>query len=844
MDNNTYGFMSSSRVSVVPMTGSPGETMVNVYPLAVNNTHRTLVTTAGVNDGQDYQTVTIYHYGVPTAYPQGGGTSLNFVSTGETKAVTVYSPSRDFKFRFAEGQWLTDIYDSAGYVYQFDTKISKSRSTNTFYFTAAANNTTSARSGNLIFEFYDGPFDVNSASTTISVSQPAGAEAPYLSVSPATLYMDYDSAQTRSISVASNMPSWTFTNSNTTAWEASATTTSNSGEIKVTNKIHNQAQLRGEYSKINGQIDVDGVSAGTHFTGSVQVVQFYEPALQVWGSGNLFWASGGTFGMWANTPYDWWLTAPDWITFRKDGSPINPTESNKMTATTSGGMEFTGIVAENTGPERDGYIYLHFQRHDGRYDSTLGIKITQRTGEEEYITFHDQWNEDINKITFPYSAYPGDARIVIVSANTWWESSWATGGLFDLPYAETGASGGTLVQINYEGLQDPNSAVTDTLIITTRGGRNFELMVEKEKRVIDTIFVSPRDFYIPWSSQSLTFAATVTSPFPWTATTDSGHDYVYIIANSTGNSGTTTIYFNMPHNNTDNIKYGEIRFSSGGSGYLKQSTIHIFQEQYGGDDGYLKFLITDDYEGGGAIYWNYYGPQGGTGKEIYYRKNSATTWTSVRAEAKKRIMFTNPGDVIRFMGYNSAGYSGSSFGNYGAAMTTSRFMVAGNIMSMLYGDPTYFPTLYAAPMNAFNSFFRSCGNMVSAEHLLLPASALGVSCYAGMFYACLALEKAPKLPATTLADHCYDGMFGLCTSLTNAPDLPASALTPYCYYGMFAYANNVNRIKCLATDTGATLATTNWVLGVALEGTFIKDANANWGTGNNGIPNGWTVIDA
>lgn len=475
--------MSSSRVSVVPMTGSPGETMVNVYPLAVNNTHRTLATKATVSDGQDYQTVTIYHYGVPTAYPQGGGANLSFVSTGETKAVTVYSPSRDFKFHFGEGQWLTDISDSAGYVYQFDTRISKTRSTNTFYFTAAANNGP-ARSGNLIFEFYDNSFDTNSATTTIPVSQAAGEEAPYLSVSPAILYMDYDSAQTRSISVASNMPSWSFTNSNTTAFKTSATTTSRSGEIKVTNKIHNQAQLReGEYSKIYGQVDVDGVSAGTHYTGSVQVVQFYEPVLTTnGGMGHIIYASGGTLNMWANSPYDWWLTAPDWITFRYNGAPFSPTDDYRANATTSGGMNFTGIVAQNTGPEREGYIYLHFQRHDGRYDSTLGIKITQRTGEEEYVVFHDQWNENINKITFPYSANTNAARILFVSANTRWESSWATGGLFDLPYAETGTSGSTTVQINYEGLQDSDSAVTDTLIITTRGGRNFELMVKKPKK--------------------------------------------------------------------------------------------------------------------------------------------------------------------------------------------------------------------------------------------------------------------------------------------------------------------------------------------------------------------------
>ena len=39
--------------------------------------------------------------------------------------------------------------------------------------------------------------------------------------------------------------------------------------------------------------------------------------------------------------------------------------------------------------------------------------------------------------------------------------------------------------------------------------------------------------------------------------------------------------------------------------------------------------------------------------------------------------------------------------------------------------------------------------------------------------------------------------------------------------------------------------TSNWVNGVASTGTFVKNSAASWDvTGNNGVPNGWTVQTA
>ena len=172
--------------------------------------------------------------------------------------------------------------------------------------------------------------------------------------------------------------------------------------------------------------------------------------------------------------------------------------------------------------------------------------------------------------------------------------------------------------------------------------------------------------------------------------------------------------------------------------------------------------------------------------------------------------------------------------------------------------------------NCYLSMFEGCTSLTTAP--ALPATTLANACYNIMFYGCTSLTTAPELPATTLANYCYSSMFMGCTSLTtapsalpsttleimcyksmfegcssltNAPELPATTLKFMCYSSMFRNCTKINYIKCLATDISAPSCTSNWVNGVAPTGTFVKNPNmASWAEGANGIPTGWTVIDA
>ena len=111
-----------------------------------------------------------------------------------------------------------------------------------------------------------------------------------------------------------------------------------------------------------------------------------------------------------------------------------------------------------------------------------------------------------------------------------------------------------------------------------------------------------------------------------------------------------------------------------------------------------------------------------------------------------------------------------------------------------------------------------------------------------MFANCKSLITTPELPAITLKAECYYNMFSWCSSLTTAPELPAPTLDNFCYYQMFQGCRNLNYIKCLGRKYNERESTTSWVSMVSSTGTFVKDPSVtNWGTGENGIPSGWTV---
>ena len=253
-----------------------------------------------------------------------------------------------------------------------------------------------------------------------------------------------------------------------------------------------------------------------------------------------------------------------------------------------------------------------------------------------------------------------------------------------------------------------------------------------------------------------------------------------------------------------------------------------------------QYITIESTSNNNTIYWKARGSS--NLKTISASTDNGETWTaytSTNSGSGTTIATLNSGDKLLVKGEN-AQYNGQ-----GAFNSTSSFIVYGNIMSLVYGDNFSGQTTLTSG-NTFKTLFSGCTGLTSAENLILPATTLADSCYSYMFYNCSSLTAAPQLPATTLADWCYGDMFHGCTSLRTAPELPAATLVDYCYMFMFQGCTSLNYIKCLATDISASDCTVYWVFDVSPTGTFVKAASMNgWiRDDSDGIPNGWTIVNA
>ena len=251
---------------------------------------------------------------------------------------------------------------------------------------------------------------------------------------------------------------------------------------------------------------------------------------------------------------------------------------------------------------------------------------------------------------------------------------------------------------------------------------------------------------------------------------------------------------------------------------------------------YSEDYLTLKVLSSGNLVWKSVGS--GSAKSIDYSINDGT-WTTILATGDGVNIPVSTGDMVRLRGANTA-YSTSN-ANYSAFYGgTATYDVEGNAMSLIYGDNFIGQETLSSNWALANLFNHA--TVVSAENMVLPATGLTTCCYRAMFANCPNLTDAPELPATTLATSAYTYMFDNCSGLTTAPELLAPVLVTSCYKSMFHGCSSLNYIKCLATNISASDDLTNWVDGVAITGTFVKDVNNNaWVLGVNGMPVGWVI---
>lgn len=196
------------------------------------------------------------------------------------------------------------------------------------------------------------------------------------------------------------------------------------------------------------------------------------------------------------------------------------------------------------------------------------------------------------------------------------------------------------------------------------------------------------------------------------------------------------------------------------------------------------------------LYWNASTSAAALPRTISYSTDQVNWTEATSSYGGTQLVTLSPGEKVYLKGENSAYATSGSAYNYFSSLpearsTDSLFEVSGNINSLLYGDDFVRAADSSVAAFCFTCLFSS-SSVVSAENLILPATALDYRCYYRMFVSCTSLTQAPKtLPATTLAEGCYENMFGNCSSLTTAPELPATVLEMDCYRLMFQSCSSI-----------------------------------------------------
>lgn len=317
--------------------------------------------------------------------------------------------------------------------------------------------------------------------------------------------------------------------------------------------------------------------------------------------------------------------------------------------------------------------------------------------------------------------------------------------------------------------------------------------------------------------------------------TDFSQQYFTIESLENGNVITLTIGENVSATDLQSVSYS----IDNGANWITTQVVNSITK-----------TINVNVNRGEKILWK------GTGNRFV--SGNATNYSSIFTSTKtfnvygnimsliKGDNFANDSNLPSARTFNFLFYNANKLVDASNFMLTPTTMTLGCYMSMFRGcsSLTKAPSLPATTLaqQCYWLMFVGCTSLIEAPEL--PATTLANSCYATMFDGCTSLVKAPELPATTLNSGCYGYMFRNCSSLTEAPFLPANTLAETCYQYMFYGCTALKSIKCLATDISATNCTQNWVQNVSATGTFYKHPSmTGWGTGNSGIPSGWTTKD-
>ena len=144
---------------------------------------------------------------------------------------------------------------------------------------------------------------------------------------------------------------------------------------------------------------------------------------------------------------------------------------------------------------------------------------------------------------------------------------------------------------------------------------------------------------------------------------------------------------------------------------------------------------------------------------------------------------------------------------------------------------------------AFWGMFNGCYSLSSAariKDLKVPS----VGCFSYMYADCYELQTADyDMKYDEMPARCCEGMFACCSQMRVAPRLLNVNVAENAYDYMFSQCHNLSYIEC-AMVSGYSEFGLQWVAGVAISGTFVKnELRTNYDYSYHSIPTGWEIVN-
>lgn len=215
----------------------------------------------------------------------------------------------------------------------------------------------------------------------------------------------------------------------------------------------------------------------------------------------------------------------------------------------------------------------------------------------------------------------------------------------------------------------------------------------------------------------------------------------------------------------------------------KEVEVHFKKREHDYSKDYLTFESLEDNN---QFYFK--GTDSTNFQTIQVSTDEGQTWQEKTSSLEGTELFTLNKGQKALIKSNTWHQNGKDFNNYNHFKSVRKYIIYGNIASLLYGDDFENQTSLNGIIRTFQGLFLE-SKLKHSSNLILPFTTCTNTCYYSMFRYSGNLLDIPKLPATTLAQNCYCRMFNACTNLSTITELPATILVTSCYEYMFDTTN-------------------------------------------------------